>query len=73
MTVTIWSHTSHGHPGLISPSLDMARRKRREVIIAYPRKPCKDGWMGPVPPEARDNEATLLHNIRWWFYPNAAV
>ena len=35
----------------------------------YPRKLCKDGWMGPVPPEARDNEATLLHNIRWWFYP----
>ena len=24
--------------------------------------------MGPVPPEARDPEATLLHNIRWWFY-----
>ena len=47
----------------------MARRKRREVIIGYPRKPCKDGWMGPVPPEARDPEATLLHNIRWWFYP----
>ena len=34
----------------------------------YPRKPCKDGWMGPVPPEARDSDATLLHNIRWWFY-----
>ena len=25
--------------------------------------------MGPVPPEARDSEGTLMHNIRWWFYP----
>ena len=25
--------------------------------------------MGPVPQEARDNPATLLHNIRCWFYP----
>ena len=25
--------------------------------------------MGPVPPEARDPEATLLHNVHWWFYP----
>ena len=49
--------------------IELARRKRREVIIAYPRKPCKDGWMGPVPPEARNPEATLLHNVRWWFYP----
>ena len=32
--------------------VEMARRKRREVIIEYPRKPCKDGWMGPVLPEA---------------------
>ena len=23
--------------------------------------------MGPVPPEARDSEGTLLHNVRWWF------
>ena len=49
--------------------VEMARRQRREVIQDYPHKPCKDGWMGPVPPEARDNEATLLHNFRWWFYP----
>ena len=49
--------------------VEMARRQRREVIQDYPRKPCKDGWMGPVPFEARDNEATLLHNFRWWFYP----
>ena len=49
--------------------VEMARRQRREVIQNYPRKPCKDGWMGPVLPEARDNEATLLHNFRWWFYP----
>ena len=53
----------------VTELVEMARRKRREVIIGYPRKPCKDGWMGPVPPEARDPEATLLHNIRWWFYP----
>ena len=51
----------------ITELVEMARRKRREVIMNYPRKPCKDGWMGPVPPEA--SEATLLHNIRWWFYP----
>ena len=44
----------------ITELVEMARRKR---------KPCKDGWMGPVPQEARDNPATLLHNIRWWFYP----
>ena len=25
--------------------------------------------MGPVPPEARDPEATLFNNVRWWFYP----
>ena len=48
--------------------VEMARRQRREVIQDYPRKPCKDGWMGPVPFEARDNEATLLHNFRWWFF-----
>ena len=53
----------------ITELVEMARCKRREVIMNYPRKPCKDGWMGPVPPEARDNEGTLLHNIRWWFYP----
>ena len=51
----------------ITELVEMARRKRREVIMNYPRKPCKDGWMGPVPPEARDNDATLLHNTRWWF------
>ena len=49
--------------------VEMARCQRREVILNYPRKPCKDGWMGPVLPEARDNEATLLHHFRWWFYP----
>ena len=49
--------------------VEMARRQRREVLQDCPRKPCKDGWMGPVPPEARDNEATLLRNFRWWFYP----
>ena len=48
--------------------VEMARRQRREVIQDYPRKPCKDGWMGPVAFEARDNEATLLHNFRWWFF-----
>ena len=53
----------------ITELVEMARRKRREVIMDYPRKPCKDGWMGPVPQEARDSPATLLHNIRWWFYP----
>ena len=25
--------------------------------------------MGPIPPEARDVEGTLLHNVRWWLYP----
>ena len=54
----------------ITELVEMARRKRREDIMDYPRKPCKDGWMGPVPQEARDNPATLLHNIRWWFYPS---
>ena len=49
--------------------VEMARRQRREVILNYPRKPCKEGWMGPVLSEARDNEATLLHNFRWWLYP----
>ena len=24
--------------------------------------------MGPVPFQAKDNEATLLHNFRWWFF-----
>ena len=71
MSVPIWNHTIHAHPGLtlLTELVEMARRKRREVVMNYPRKPCKDGWMGPVPPEARDNEGTLLHNIRWWFYP----
>ena len=64
-----WSHTNRGLQGDVPELIELARRKRREVIIAYPRKPCKDGWMGPVPPEARDPEATLLHNVRWWFYP----
>ena len=50
--------------------VEMARRRRREILGGeYPKKPVKDGWLGPVPPEARDNELTLLHNIRWWFYP----
>ena len=53
----------------ITELVEMARRERREVIMNYPRKPYKDGWMGPVPPEARDNQGTLLHNIKWWFYP----
>ena len=48
--------------------VEMAHRQRREVIQDYPPKPCKDGWMGPVPFEAKDNEATLLHNFRWWFF-----
>ena len=49
--------------------VEMARRRRREILGGeYPKKPVKDGWLGPVPPEARDNEMTLLHNIRW-FYP----
>ena len=48
--------------------VEMARCQRREVIQGYPRNPCKDRWMGPVPPEARDNEATLLQNLRWWFF-----
>ena len=48
--------------------VEMARRRRREILGGeYPKKPVKDGC--PVPPEARDNEMTLLHNIRWWFYP----
>ena len=34
-----------------------------------PQKPVKDGWLGSVPPEARNNELTLLHNVRWWFFP----
>ena len=31
----------------VAELVELARRKRREVIIAYPRKPRKDGWMGP--------------------------
>ena len=50
--------------------VEMARRRRREILGAdYPKKPVKDGWLGPVPPEARDNELTLLYNARWWFFP----
>ena len=50
--------------------VEMARRRRREILGGdYPKKPVKDGWLGPVPPEARDNESTLLHNVRWWFFP----
>ena len=50
--------------------VEMARRRRREILGGeYPKKPVKDGWLGPVSAEARDNELTLLHNIRWWFYP----
>ena len=50
--------------------VEMARRRRREILGGeYAKKPVKDGWLGPVPPAARDNELTLLHNIRWWFYP----
>ena len=48
--------------------VEMARRRRREILGGdCPKKPIKDGWLGPVPPEARDNESTLLHNVRWWF------
>ena len=50
--------------------VEMARRRRREILGGdYPKEPIKDGWLGPVPPEARDNESTLLHNVRWWFFP----
>ena len=50
--------------------VEMARRRRREILGGdYIKKPVKDGWLGPVPPEARDNESTLLHNVRWWFFP----
>ena len=50
--------------------VEMARRRRREILGGdYPKKPIKDGWLGPAPPEARDNELTLLHNVRWWFFP----
>ena len=51
--------------------VEMARRRRRCEMLGrdYPKKPIKDGWLGPVPPEARDNESTLLHNVRWWFFP----
>ena len=50
--------------------VEMARRRRREILGGdSPKKPVKDGWLGPVPPEARDNESTLLHNVRWWFFP----
>ena len=48
--------------------VELARRKRRETIIAYPRTG-KDGWMSPVPAEAGGPAATLLHNVRWWFFP----
>ena len=45
--------------------VEMARRRRREILGGeYPKKPVKDGWLGPVPPEARDKEMTLLHNMR---------
>ena len=37
--------------------------------MANPGKPGKDGWMGRVPPEAKDPQKTLLHNVRWWFFP----
>ena len=30
--------------------IELARRKRRETVLAFPRRPGKDGWMGPVPP-----------------------
>ena len=34
----------------VAELVELARRKRRETILAYPRRPQKDGWMGPVPP-----------------------
>ena len=43
----------------VAELVELARRKRRETIIAYP----------PIPPEVRDPEATLLHNVRWWLFP----
>ena len=47
--------------------IELARRKRRETVLAFPRRPGKDGWMGPVP--VGDPAGTLLHNLRWWFFP----
>ena len=46
---------------------ELARRKRRETVLAFPRRPGKDGWMGPVFPG--HSAGTLLHNLRWWFFP----
>ena len=44
----------------VAELIELARRKGIEHGMANPRKPGKDGWMGPVPPEAKDPEATLL-------------
>ena len=47
----------------VAELIELARRNRIELGIANPRKLGRDGWMGPVPPEAT---RTLLHNVRWW-------
>ena len=60
----------HGCPVEVAELIELARRKRIELGMANPRKPGKDGWMGPLPPEeARDPQETLLRNVRWWFLP----
>ena len=43
----------------VAELIELARRKR--IALG---KPGKDGWMGPVPLEARNPQATLLHNVR---------
>ena len=53
----------------VAELIELARPKRIELGIVSPRKPGKDGWMGPVPPKAGDPAGTLLHNVRWWFFP----
>ena len=70
LTVTIWRATCHGHPGWSTPSSSRWHAADdAKCLEESTKKPVKDGRLGPVPPEARDNEMTLLHNIRWWFYP----
>ena len=43
--------------------IELARRKRIEHGLANPRRPGKDGWLGPVPASDRDPARTLLHNL----------
>ena len=33
----------------VAELVELVRCKRRETVLAYPRRPGKDGWMGPVP------------------------